>query len=94
MKQGSLYAENVWQVAWNAPGMQVAATANTALLSESDKWLQGNLHIITWYKYYKYDSKYTKCTSRLRYVHTHSYNRFTALLEFVRDHPGEQVPER
>ena len=21
-------------------------------------------------------------------------NRFTALLEFVRDHPGEQVPER
>ena len=25
-------------------------------------------------------------------VHTH--NRFTALLEFVRDYPGEQVPER
>jgi len=25
-------------------------------------------------------------------AHTHS--RFTALLEFVRDHPGEQVPER
>jgi len=22
------------------------------------------------------------------------HNRFTALLEFVRDHPGEQVPER
>jgi len=21
-------------------------------------------------------------------------NRFTALLEYVRDHPGEQVPER
>ena len=25
-------------------------------------------------------------------LHTHS--RFTALLEFVRDHPGEQVPEK
>jgi len=23
-----------------------------------------------------------------------THNRFTALLEFVRDHPGEQVPER
>jgi len=24
----------------------------------------------------------------------HTYNRFTALLDFVRDYPGEQVPER
>jgi len=24
----------------------------------------------------------------------HTHNRFTALLESVRDHPGEQVPER
>ena len=28
------------------------------------------------------------------HTHTHTHNRFTALLEFVRDHPGEQVPER
>jgi len=32
------------------------------------------------------------------WCHCHSlsltYNRFTALLEFVRNHPGEQVPER
>jgi len=27
------------------------------------------------------------------FTHTHTHNRFTALLEFVRDHPGEQVPE-
>jgi len=27
-------------------------------------------------------------------THTHTHNRYTALLEFVRDHPGEQVPER
>jgi len=27
-------------------------------------------------------------------THTHAHNRFTALLEFVLDHPGEQVPER
>jgi len=27
-------------------------------------------------------------------LHTHTHNRFTALLEYVRDHPGEQVPER
>jgi len=26
--------------------------------------------------------------------HTHTHNRFTALLEYVWDHPGEQVPER
>jgi len=28
------------------------------------------------------------------HTHTHTHNRFTALLESVRDHPGEQVPER
>jgi len=27
-------------------------------------------------------------------THTHTHNRFTALLESVRDYPGEQVPER
>jgi len=27
-------------------------------------------------------------------THTHTHNRFTALLEYVRDHLGEQVPER
>jgi len=26
--------------------------------------------------------------------YTHTHNRFTALLEYVRDHLGEQVPER
>jgi len=30
----------------------------------------------------------------LSFTHTHTHNRFTAHLEFVRDHPGEQVPER
>jgi len=35
-----------------------------------------------------FESKYEK----LQMSYTH--NRFTALLEFVRDHPGEQVPER
>jgi len=28
------------------------------------------------------------------HTHTHTHNRFTALLEYVRDHPGEQVPAR
>jgi len=28
------------------------------------------------------------------HTHTHTHNRFTALLKYVRDHPGEQVPER
>jgi len=27
-------------------------------------------------------------------THTHTYNRFTAFLEFVQDYLGEQVPER
>jgi len=27
-------------------------------------------------------------------LHTHTHNRFTAFLEYVRDHPGKQVPER
>jgi len=26
-------------------------------------------------------------------THTHTHNRFTALLDFVRDYPGEPVPE-
>jgi len=30
----------------------------------------------------------------LTVTHTHTHNHFTALLEYVRDHPGEQVPER
>jgi len=29
----------------------------------------------------------------LRHTHTHTHNCFTALLEFVWDYPGEQVPE-
>jgi len=28
------------------------------------------------------------------YIMYNTHNRFTALLEYVRDHPGEQVPER
>jgi len=28
-----------------------------------------------------------------KYTHTHTHNRFTALLEHVRDHPGKPVPE-
>jgi len=28
------------------------------------------------------------------HTHTHTHNHFTALLEHVRDHPREQVPER
>jgi len=32
------------------------------------------------------------CSSSL--WHTHTHNRFTALLEYVQDHPGKQVPER
>ena len=27
-------------------------------------------------------------------LYTHTHNRFIALLEYVWDHPGEQVPER
>jgi len=28
------------------------------------------------------------------HTHTHTHNHFTALLEYVWDHPGERVPER
>jgi len=28
------------------------------------------------------------------HTHTHTHNCFTAVLEFVRDYPGQQVPER
>ena len=30
----------------------------------------------------------------LNHTHTHTHNRFTAGLEYVRVHPGQQVPER
>jgi len=33
-------------------------------------------------------------TFTIKHTHTHTHNRFTALLEYVRDHPGEQVQER
>jgi len=33
-------------------------------------------------------------TSTHTRTHTHTHNTFTALVEFVRDYPGEQVPER
>ena len=28
------------------------------------------------------------------WIYTHTHNRFTALMKYVWDHPGEQVPER
>ena len=28
------------------------------------------------------------------HTHTHTHNRFTAGLEYVRVHPGQQVPEK
>jgi len=34
------------------------------------------------------------CTHEHFNMCTHTHNRFTALLEYVRDHPGEQVPKR
>ena len=37
------------------------------------------------------DVELTFCVT---HTHTHTPNRFTALLEYVWDHPGEQVPER
>jgi len=42
--------------------------------------------------YYKTQSRKSFKTANMCTQHTH--NRFTALLEFVRDYPGEQVPER
>jgi len=37
---------------------------------------------------------WVKVRVSVTHTHTHTHNLFTALLEFVRDHPGEQVPER
>jgi len=40
---------------------------------------------------------YMKVSSHHRITHTHTHTHttvFTALLEYVRDHPSEQVPER
>jgi len=43
------------------------------------------------YKYWNVEC-YNHCMALM--VNTHTHNRFTAVLEYVRDHPGEQVPER
>jgi len=32
--------------------------------------------------------------TRLSGAHTHTHNHFTALLDYVQDHPGEPAPER
>jgi len=37
---------------------------------------------------------YCRCKKKLRSLSTYTHNRFTALLEYVQDHPGEQVQER
>ena len=34
------------------------------------------------------------CPATFVYYTTHTHNRFTAGLEYVRVHPGQQVPER
>jgi len=42
--------------------------------------------------YFEFLNFIVKAVKKDSYTHTH--NRFTALLESVRDYPGEQVPER
>jgi len=37
---------------------------------------------------------YTFAVRLSLWLHTHTHNRFTAGLEYVRVHPGQQVPER
>ena len=37
---------------------------------------------------------FTITTKKYTLTHTHTHNRFTAGLEYVRVHPGQQVPER
>jgi len=44
---------------------------------------------IKWLKTGK-DSMFINCST----MNTQTHNCFTALLEYVRDHPGEHVPER
>jgi len=41
-----------------------------------------------------YLNSFLRTLSLTSHTHTHTHNRFTALLKFVRDHLGEQVPER
>ena len=56
----------------------------------------------TWTNDTQYYDKYTHylLLSRIHktqpgmQANTHTHNRFTALMKYVRDHPGEQVPER
>jgi len=50
-------------------------------LQEMNKLTQ-NYNILHYYYYYCY------------YYYYYYYNRFTALLDFVWDYPGEPVPER
>jgi len=50
-------------------------------------------HVITRYLQATHKPKYVEITSIVP-KHTHTHNRFTAGLEYVRVHPGQQVPER
>ena len=46
------------------------------------------------YRYFILDEKPDPSTERENPPPTHTHNRFTAGLEYVRVHPGQQVPER
>jgi len=35
-----------------------------------------------------------ECNVSYQHTHTHTHNRFTVVLDFVQDYPGEPAPER
>ena len=51
-----------------------------------------NMHKKVWVKFGS--GAYKLCEWTDRQINTHTHNRFTAGLEYVRVHPGQQVPER
>jgi len=64
--------------------------------------LQGQLPPLSLFIFAQYNifstistmSSHTKQDSKALIKHQYTHNCFTALLEYVQDHPGEQVPER
>jgi len=66
--------------------------------SYSEKSVASNVsdNIVTCFDIYGFDQMNVVCflQGTHTHTHTHTHNRFTAGLEYVRVHPGQQVPER
>jgi len=63
-------------------------------ICKDNLFLKTHFIIICYYTLHSFNGLFSRTTWVSRHQKTHTHNRFTAGLEYVRVHPGQQVPER